>query len=68
MRFTVDLGKLYDSKLTELSERDGTTKADVLKRAIAIYSYMRNKVDEEDHELYLRDKTTGQTKEFCLHL
>jgi hypothetical protein len=66
MRFTVDLGKLHDSKLSELSEREGTTKAEILKRAIALYAFMRDKVDKEDQEIYFKDKSTGKDCTFLL--
>ena len=41
-RYTIDFDKDFDKTLTELVEStDATTKADVIRRAVASYSYLK---------------------------
>lgn len=41
-RYTIDFDKEFDKTLTELVEStDATTKADVIRRAVASYSYLK---------------------------
>jgi hypothetical protein len=41
-RYTIDFDKEFDKTLTDLVETtDATTKADVIRRAVASYSYLK---------------------------
>jgi hypothetical protein len=41
-RYTIDFDKDFDNTLSELVETtDATTKADVIRRAVASYSYLK---------------------------
>jgi predicted transcriptional regulator len=41
-RYTIDFDKDFDKTLSELVETtDATTKADVIRRAVASYSYLK---------------------------
>jgi Arc/MetJ-type ribon-helix-helix transcriptional regulator len=41
-RYTIDFDKEFEKTLTELVEStDATTKADVIRRAVASYSYLK---------------------------
>ena len=41
-RYTIDFDKDFDKTLSELVEMtDATTKADVIRRAVASYSYLK---------------------------
>jgi hypothetical protein len=41
-RYTIDFDKNFDKTLSELVETtDATTKADVIRRAVASYSYLK---------------------------
>lgn len=41
-RYTIDFDKEFDKTLSELIETtDATTKADVIRRAVASYSYLK---------------------------
>jgi hypothetical protein len=41
-RYTIDFDKEFDKTLTELVDTtDATTKADVIRRAVASYSYLK---------------------------
>jgi predicted transcriptional regulator len=39
-RYTMDLDKQLDKALSELAERKGTSKAEIIKRALATYSFI----------------------------
>jgi metal-responsive CopG/Arc/MetJ family transcriptional regulator len=42
-RYTIDFDKEFDKTLSDLIETtDATTKADVIRRAVASYSYLKN--------------------------
>jgi len=42
-RYTIDFDDDFDKTLSELvSHTDATTKADVIRRAVASYSYLKN--------------------------
>jgi predicted transcriptional regulator len=41
-RFTMDVGPEFDDKLSELSSRAGTSKAEIIKRAVASYAYLKD--------------------------
>jgi hypothetical protein len=39
-RYTIDLDPTYDEKLSSLAKEKGVTKADVIRRALATYTYI----------------------------
>ena len=39
-RFTIDLDSSFNQKLSTLAEEKNTTKAEIIKRALATYSYI----------------------------
>ena len=39
-RYTIDLDKTFDGKLAALAEQKGTSKAEIIKRALATYSFI----------------------------
>ena len=39
-RYTIDLDKNFDNTLSALAESKNTTKAEIIKRALATYSYI----------------------------
>ena len=39
-RYTIDLDKNFNDTLSALAERKGTTKAEIIKRALATYSFI----------------------------
>ena len=45
-RFTLDTDKQFDKTLAELVDMTGGTKADVLRRAVATYKYL--KTEDQD--------------------
>jgi hypothetical protein len=46
-RYTIDFDEEFDKTLTELVKKtDATTKADVIRRAVASYSYLKKQQRE----------------------
>jgi hypothetical protein len=39
-RYTIDLNKEYEEKLSALAKEKGVSKADVIRRALATYTYI----------------------------
>lgn len=39
-RYTVDLDAEFDNTLSRLAEQKGTTKAEIIRRALATYSFL----------------------------
>jgi predicted transcriptional regulator len=56
-RYTIDFDKDFDKTLSELVENtDATTKADVIRRAVASYSYLkRQQRDNKDAKIVITD-------------
>ncbi len=48
-RYTIDLDKRFDSRLAELAQQKGTTKAEIIKRALATYSVITGSVQAPDN-------------------
>lgn len=49
-RYSVDLGDQFDSTLAQLAASKGTTKADIIRRALASYAYLSNEAPTSDGE------------------
>lgn len=47
-RFTIDTDQQFDQNLSELVNLTGGTKADVIRRALATYKYLKN--EDQDPE------------------
>ena len=56
-RYTIDFDKEFDKTLSDLIETtDATTKADVIRRAVASYSYLKNQQKaNKDAKLVITD-------------
>lgn len=56
-RYTIDFDKDFDKTLSELVDTtDATTKADVIRRAVASYSYLKKQQREnKDAKIVLTD-------------
>lgn len=49
-RYTIDLDDDFDRKLTELQSQTGSSsKADVIRKAVASYDYLKRQVAEQDN-------------------
>jgi hypothetical protein len=56
-RYTIDFDKQFDKTLTDLLDTtDATTKADVIRRAVASYSYLKKQQREnKDAKIVITD-------------
>ena len=46
-RYTIDFGPDFDQLLESLAEKKGSTKAEIIRRAVASYSYLDKQVGAE---------------------
>lgn len=56
-RYTIDFDKEFDKTLSDLvGSTDATTKADVIRRAVASYSYLKKQQrDNKDAKIVITD-------------
>ena len=47
-RFTIDIDERFNATLARLAQENGTTKADVVRRAVQTYSFLKREVPTED--------------------
>lgn len=40
-RFTIDVGERFDKMLSDLAENEETTKAEIIRRAVALYAVVK---------------------------
>ena len=67
-RFTIDFDEEFDKTLSELVKTtDATTKADVIRRAVASYSYLKKQQrQQKDSKLRIVDKDDKPLQEIVL--
>ncbi len=67
-RYTIDFDEEFEKTLTDLVKNtDATTKADVIRRAVASYSYLRKQQREHtDTKLRIVDKDDKPLQEIIL--
>lgn len=47
-KLTVEFNERWDAILQELAARDGTTKVDILRRALALYKYVEEELAKSE--------------------
>lgn len=67
-RYTIDFDASFDKTLDDLvSNTDATTKAEVIRRAVASYSYLKKQQrKDEDARVAIVDKDDKVMKEIVL--
>jgi hypothetical protein len=55
-RYTIQFSERFDRFLTELSNKDGISKADTIRRSVAFYAYMRKELDKGERILKIVDE------------
>ncbi|HXI42863.1 MAG TPA: ribbon-helix-helix protein, CopG family [Bryobacteraceae bacterium] len=67
-RFTIDIDDEFDKTLSELVKNtDATTKAEVIRRAVASYSYLKKQQrQQKDTKLRIVDKNDKPLQEIVL--
>jgi aspartate 1-decarboxylase len=68
MRYTIDFDPSFDKTLSDLVKNTGaSTKAEVIRRAVASYSYLKKQqAENEDVKVAIVDKNNNITKEIVL--
>ena len=46
-RYTIDLDQTFDKTLSDLADQKGTTKAEVIRRALATYGFISGQTSPE---------------------
>ena len=67
-RYTIDIDDEFDKTLTDLIKNtDATTKAEVIRRAVASYSYLKKQQrQQKDTKLRIVDKNDKPLQEIVL--
>lgn len=66
MRFTLDYDKKFGATLDSLAALDGRTKAEVIRRAVASYSYLKKETRTGSFSVALVGKDGAVKKEVVL--
>jgi hypothetical protein len=65
-RFTIDTDPQFDQNLADLVKLTGGTKADVLRKALATYKYLKNEDQEPQNKVSITNKDGGIVKDVIL--
>jgi predicted transcriptional regulator len=47
-RYTIDFNEEFDNLLKEIAEKKGVTKAEVIRRSVASYSYLEKQTADQN--------------------
>lgn len=56
-KMTIKFGNDADKMLKELAEEKGTTKADIIRRALMTYKYLNNEIADGEHNVSITSTT-----------
>jgi hypothetical protein len=65
-RFTIDTDQQFDQNLNDLVKMTGGTKADVLRKAVATYKYLKNEDQEPGNKVSITNKANAIVKDVIL--
>ena len=65
-RYTFDVGEKVDKLLSELAEEEGLTKAEVIRRAVATYDYLKKETGKDKVKVSLSDHNNNVVKDVIL--
>ena len=65
-RFTIDTDPQFDQNLNDLVNMTGGTKADVLRRALATYKYLKTEGQNPEHKVSITNKDHVVVKDVIL--
>jgi predicted transcriptional regulator len=65
-RFTIDTDQQFDQNLDELVKVTGGTKADVLRKALATYKYLKTENQDSQNKVSITDKNGVVLKDVIL--
>ena len=67
-RLTIEFPNKVDDILKDLAKKGETSKIDVIRRALVLYSYVNREVKEKDLKLTVADDSNKVLKEIVLDL
>ena len=65
-RFTIDTDQQFDQNLNDLVNMTGGTKADVLRRALATYKYLKTEDQQPENKVSITNKDNAVVKDVIL--
>lgn len=65
-RFTVDTDQQFDQNLDDLVKMTGGTKADVIRKALATYKYLKTEGQNPDQKVSITNKKNVVVKDVIL--
>jgi hypothetical protein len=65
-RFTIDTDNQFDQNLTDLVNMTGGTKADVLRKAVATYKYLKTEDQQPENKVSITNKQNAVVKDVIL--
>ena len=65
-RFTIDTDQQFDQNLTDLVNMTGGTKADVLRKALATYKYLKTEDQQSQNKVSITNKDNVVVKDVIL--
>jgi hypothetical protein len=65
-RFTIDTDQQFDQNLTDLVNMTGGTKADVLRKAVATYKYLKTEDQQPDNKVSITNNANAVVKDVIL--
>ena len=65
-RFTIDTDQQFDQNLNDLVNMTGGTKADVLRKAVATYKYLKTEDQQPDNKVSITNKDNDVLKDVIL--
>jgi hypothetical protein len=65
-RFTIDTDQQFDQNLNDLVNMTGGTKADVLRKAVATYKYLKTEDQKAENKVSITNKDNVVVKDVIL--
>jgi len=65
-RFTIDTDQQFDKNLADLVKITGGTKADVLRKALATYKYLKSEDQDPQNKVSITNKNGDVLKDVIL--
>ena len=65
-RFTIDTDQQFDQNLNDLVNMTGGTKADVLRKALATYKYLKTEDQQPENKVSITNKDNVVVKDVIL--
>jgi hypothetical protein len=63
VRYNITLPAKFDSILESLSKSEGEPKGEIIRRALALYDYVRKETSDNKNKLLIEDAATKKARE-----